>query len=413
MNFKRKILIILIIILIMQFILTTLSEGKEIITKEILLAEEGQIVPNSNQEMQIYSDAVVLIEGKTGKVLFEKNMNERRYPASTTKILTAILAIEKCDLNELATASDQAVNTIKSGYTIANIQVGETFTIEQLLNVLMLQSANEAANVIAEHISGSVSEFAKLMNEKAKEIGCTNTNFVNANGAHDENHYSTAYDMALIAKYCMKNEIFRTFANKMECSLPMTDLWQQKINELKEKGKDEQPERVFKNTNKLLIPDNMYYYPYCTGMKTGFTTPAKNCLISSANKDGFETIVVVLHAEATEEGLSARYLDTINLFEYAYNNFSIEEILEEYDMIEHEEDEKNLVIGSIEENDNDDKNNINEIAISSETIKILLGISIIVIVFIIIRKKGKRAAYRRNLNLKNLYNKKYEGYNTK
>ncbi len=399
MNFRKKIIIFFIVILVM---LTNLSHGKELNSKEeIILAEEiNEIVPNDeiqeNQGMQIYSDSVILMEQKTGKVLFEKNMNERRYPASTTKILTAIIAIEKCDLNEIATASEQAVNAIKSGYTIANIQPGESFTIEQLLDVLMLQSANEAANVIAEHISGSTSEFAKLMNEKAKEIGCMNTNFVNANGAHNENHYSTAYDMALIARYCMKNETFRKFANKMECSLPMTEIWQQKIDELKEKGKDEEPNRSFKNTNKLLIPDNMYYYPYCTGMKTGFTTPAKNCLIASSNKNNFETIVVVLHAEATEEGLSARYLDTINLFEYAYNNFNIENILEEYDMIEHKVEElnQNLVIGSTNNDSNDD--NKKDIIFNQESIKIGIGILIVIIAFIIItRRKGKHT-YKKN-----------------
>ena len=250
--------------------------------------------------LKIYSEAAILIEKTTGKILYEKNAYEKKYPASTTKILTAILVIENSDLNEKATASSYAINSIKSGYSIADIQVGESFTIEELLSVMLLQSANEAANILAEHVSGSIEEFTKLMNQKAKEIGCRNTNFVNANGAHNENHYSTAYDMAKIASYCMKNEIFTRIASKMECSLPTTEKWQE--------------ERKFYNTNNLMDSTSRYYYPYCTGLKSGFTTPAKNCLVATSNKNGFELISVILHAETTEEGLSARYLDTINLF---------------------------------------------------------------------------------------------------
>ena len=254
-----------------------------------------------------------------GKVLYEKDMHSRKYPASTTKILTAIIALEKCDLNEIATASHSAVFSVKSGYSIANIQEGESFTIGELLDVLMLQSANEAANVIAEHISGSVGEFAKLMNQKAKEIGCLDSNFVNANGAHNDNHYSTAYDLALIARYCMQNEEFRKIVIKRECSLPTTEIYTEP--------------RIFRNTNSLMQENSRYYYPYCNGIKTGFTTPAKNCLISSSNKNNFELISVILHAEATEDGLSARYLDTINLFEYGYNNYNQDDILVEYNML--------------------------------------------------------------------------------
>lgn len=290
-----------------------------------------------NDELKIYSEAAILIEATTGEILYEKDIYSRKYPASTTKILTAIIALEKCDLNEIAIASENAIMQIKSGYSIADIQVGESFSIGQLIDVMMIHSANEAANIIAEHISGSIEEFSKLMNQKAKEIGCLDSNFVNANGAHNDNHYSTAYDLAMIAKYCMKNEKFREIVTKMECELPITDIWDK--------------ERKFKNTNSLMLPENRYYYPYCNGIKTGFTTPAKNCLISSSNKDGFEVISVILHAEATEDGLSARYFDTINLFEYGYSNYKLEEILEKYDLINSSE-EKNDTAGTFyEQND--------------------------------------------------------------
>lgn len=286
----------------------------------MLLFQYGFCIQSKATEetLKIYSEAAILIEAETGEILFEKDIYARKYPASTTKILTAIIALEKCDLNERAVATNTAIFSVKSGYTIANIQEGESFTIGELLDVLMLQSANEAANIIAEHISGSIEEFSKLMNQKAKEIGCLDSNFVNANGAHSNNHYSTAYDLAMIAKYCMKNEKFREIITKESCSLQPTDLWQE--------------ERIFRNTNSLMNKDSKYYYETCNGIKTGFTTPAKNCLISSSNKDGFELISVILHAETTEDGQSARYVDTINLFEYGYNNFNKDEIFEEHDL---------------------------------------------------------------------------------
>lgn len=320
MKLKKIIFCFTIIFILVESIFGMVCKATN--DNEIIILNEKQqnikeIEKNvKNENLNIYSEAAILIEASTGKILYEKDIHARKYPASTTKILTAILAIENCDLNEKAVASYSAVHSIKSGYSIANIQVGEEFTISELLDVMLLQSANEAANVIAEHISGSMSEFANLMNKKAREIGCLDSNFINANGAHDENHYSTAYDLAMIAKYCMQNEEFKSRVSKMECSLPTTDIYSEP--------------RYFRNTNSLMLRESKYYYEYCTGIKTGFTTPAKNCLISSSNKYGFELISVILHAETTEDGQSARYLDTINLFEYGYENFRKDEILAQY-----------------------------------------------------------------------------------
>lgn len=359
---------------------------------------EEQISEEEQEEgMKIYSESAILIEAKTGKILYEKNIHDRKYPASTTKILTAILALEKCDLDEKATVSKNAINSLEDGYAKADIQIGETFTIAELLDVMMVQSANEAAVVIAEHISGSVSEFAKLMNQKAKEIGCTDSNFVNPNGMHNENHYSSAYDLALIAKYCMKNETFRKLANKMECSLPRTEYWQDE--QIEEHG-----ERNFKNTNKLLIEGNRYYYPYAIGIKTGFTTPAKNCLISASNKDGFETIAVVLHAETTEDGLSARYLDTINLFEYGYSNYKLEDIQKEYpaDMFK----EVSAVPDVEQENIEGIEKKFEtyaqkDVDLTIEVFEIAIGIVLIIIAFIMIfsNRKPRKGKHEYNENI--------------
>jgi len=267
----------------------------------------------------IESPAAILMDLNTGKILYEKNINKKMYPASLTKVMTAILALENCNLNEVATVSYDAVMSIASGYVTANLQIGEEVTVEQLLYVLMVGSANDSAVVLAEHISGSVEDFADLMNEKAKEIGCTSTNFLNPYGAHDENHYSTAYDLALMAKYAMQNETFRTLVSTTSYKLPITN-------------KYEKEDRLFTTTNALLMVSNNtradnYYYKYATGIKTGFTTPAKNCLIASANKGNLELLTVVLGAGQNDEGLSNRYLDTINLFEYGYDNYALREVI--------------------------------------------------------------------------------------
>lgn len=263
--------------------------------------------------------SALLMDSASGKILYEKNINEKRYPASLTKIMTAIIVLENCELSDIATVSYDAVMTLSSEYVTANLQEGEELTVEQLLYVLMVGSSNDAAIVLAEHVAGSIENFSNLMNEKAKELGCTSTNFVNPNGVHDENHYTTAYDLSIIARYAMKNETFRTLVSTTSYKLPVTN-------------KYDREDRIFRTTNLLLLLDNSnradnYYYKYATGIKTGFTTPAGDCLIACANKDGLELITVVLGGKQTNDGLSQRYLDTISLFEYGYNNYSLKEVI--------------------------------------------------------------------------------------
>lgn len=276
---------------------------------------------NANEESvpNISSPSAILMDLNTGKILYEKNIDQKMYPASLTKVMTAVIVLENCDLNDIATVSYDAVMSLSSGYVTANLQIGEELTVEQLLYVLMVGSSNDAAIVLAEHVSGSVEEFAKLMNEKAEEIGCTSTHFVNPNGAHDEDHYSTAHDLALIAKYAMKNKDFRTIVSTTSYKLPATN-------------KYDKEDRLFTTTNALLMVNNNtradnYYYKYATGIKTGFTTPAGNCLIASANKGDLELMTVVLGAGENSQGLSGRYIDTINLFEYGYDNYTLREVI--------------------------------------------------------------------------------------
>lgn len=290
---------ILIFIILILFNLTSISFGE-------------------TTEITTYSPTCLLMETTTGKVIYQKNGYEKTYPASTTKIMTAILTLEHCNLTDIATASYKAVYSVPVGYSNANIQVGEELTINQLLNVLLVNSANEAANILAEHIAGSVDSFATMMNAKAKEIGCLNTHFVNANGVHNENHYTTAYDLALMGKYAMKNEKFRELVSTTFYTLPATNKYATN-------------DRVFGTTNELLKKDTRdsvdnYYYEYCTGIKTGYTNAAKSCIVSSAKKDGIEYIVVILGAGTTDNGLSARYLDCKNLFNYAFKNYTVKKI---------------------------------------------------------------------------------------
>ena len=272
---------------------------------------------NSNS-LNVNCESAILIDNKTGKILYGKNENEKKYPASTTKILTAIIAIENCNLDDKVTVSYNAISTVPSGYSVAALQVGEELTVEQLLQVLLIHSANDAANVLAEHIGGTIESFAAIMNTKLEEIGCKNTHFTNPSGKHDDNHYTTAYDLALIMQYCMKNSTFRSIAGSKSCIIPQTNKYEQ---------------RVFTNTNELLTVDTRnvasnYYYQYAIAGKTGYTSQAKNCLVSCANKDNFELICVVLGAKQDYTGLSYRFTETKKIFEYGYNTYTIKKIRE-------------------------------------------------------------------------------------
>lgn len=266
----------------------------------------------------VYSPACILMDADSGKILYSKNANTRMYPASTTKIMTAILTLENCKLSDTAVASHNSVYSIPYGYSVATIQEGEELTIEQLLNVLLIPSANDAAVVLAEHIAGSVESFSEMMNNKAVELGCKNTHFVNPNGIHNEDHYSTAYDLALMGKYAMQFDAFRTIVRKTSYALPATN-------------KYDKEDRLFNTTNDLIkknyssSPTN-YYYKYATGAKTGYTDPAKSCIVATATKDDISLIAVVLHAGSTDEGLSQRPIDCKTLFEYGFNNYSIKQI---------------------------------------------------------------------------------------
>lgn len=266
---------------------------------------------------ELVSRAAILMDNKTNKILYDKNSNERMFPASTTKILTAILVLENCDLNEIITASYDAVMSIPEGYVTANIDGDEQLTVEQLLQLLLVHSANDAANVLAEYVGGSIESFVSMMNTKVNELGLTNTHFTNAYGLQDDNHYTTAYDLSVIMQYCLKNDDFRRIAGSASCSIPATN---------------KSDVRSYTSTNQLLVPSNPNYYSYVTVGKTGFTTEAGECLVSCAYKNDLELICVVLGGTVVD-GVSTRFSESKTLYEYGFNNFSLKNIANPGDII--------------------------------------------------------------------------------
>ena len=269
---------------------------------------------NDSNLLEIDSKAAILIDTKTNKILYEKNSNKRMYPASTTKIMTAIIVLENSNLNDIVTASQNAVTFLGPEYSSANIKYGEQLTISQLLELLLVHSANDASLVLAEYIGGSINSFISIMNTKAYELGLNNTNFTNTYGGHDENHYTTASDLSKIMKYCIKNENFRKLSSKASCSIPATN-----VSDV----------RQYNSTNELIIPNTTNYYPYITCGKTGFTTPAGECLVASSFKNDIELISITLGGYTP----SSRFKDTKKLLEYGYSNYSLRHIIKENDLI--------------------------------------------------------------------------------
>ena len=267
----------------------------------------AQTVPASQywpEEISVNSPNAIVMEMNTGTILYDKNSKEARYPASITKIMTTMLALENSELNEMVTFSDEAIdNTEGSG--IAR-DYGEQMTMEDCLYAIMLESANECAYAVAEHISGSIEAFADLMNAKAKEVGCVNTNFVNPHGLHDDNHYTCCYDMALIAKAAYENETFRIITSTKARMIPPTN-----------KHAEETP---LQNHNKLLhrYQKGNYVYEYCTGGKTGYTTNANATLVTFAEKDGMALVCVVMNTDGVSE-----WTDSRALFDYCFDNFQL------------------------------------------------------------------------------------------
>ncbi len=249
------------------------------------------------------AESAILIEAETGTVLYSKNIHQRQYPASTTKILTALIASERCGMDETVTFSHDAVfDTPRDSSHIA-MNPGEELSMEQSLNAILIRSANEVCYAVAEHITETTdwSVFAGIMNERAAELGCLDSHFVNPNGLPDEEHYTTAYDLAMIGRAFFANEMLCKITLSRRIDFPPTE---------------KLPSGKLENNIMKIIPTGEYAYEYIVGCKTGYTDAARSCLVSSAEKDGLKLICVVMHDEAPWQ-----YLDTIALFEYGFSNF--------------------------------------------------------------------------------------------
>ena len=249
----------------------------------------------SPEEMKIQAKAAILVDisSDTPEILFEQNAHDQMYPASITKVMTALLVLEAVDsgklsLDQVVSGSENITSDLESDGSTQNIQPGEEMTIENLLYCMIVSSANEASNILAEAVDGSLSAFHAHMNQRAKELGCENTQFVNAHGLPSTSHYSTAYDIFLICQEAMKHPTFQTICSTKSYTVPATNI---------------SDERRLSTTNYLISNQRVggYYYSYATGIKTGSTGQAGYCLASSATKNGRSVIGVVLGAENLEQ----------------------------------------------------------------------------------------------------------------
>ena len=272
---------------------------------------------------ELHCEAMLLVDANTGKPVFEKNAQQEMYPASLTKIMTALLVLEAVDdgrlsLDQQLTASESAMAGLDADGSSADIQAGEILTVEQLLECMLIVSANEACNILAEAVSGSVSAFVDDMNEKAAALGCQHTHFVNPNGLHDSQHYTSAWDLYLITAEAMKHEDFLRISDTARATIPATNLSE---------------ERHLYTTNYLIDTWRSlgYIYPDAHGIKTGSTDEAGHCLVSSATRGSLSFISVALGGPRVtlEDGEIRTYsfYDTGKMFDWAFDSFSYQTVL--------------------------------------------------------------------------------------
>lgn len=259
----------------------------------------------------------IILEFESGRILYEKNINEKMFMASTTKILTAITVIENCNIDDIVTVSDKTIGVEGSSIYL---EAGEKLSIKDLLYGLMLRSGNDCAETLAVYCSGSIQNFAELMNATAKRIGAFNSNFVNPHGLHDDNHYTTAYDLALISRYAMKNQIFREIVSTESIQIPFST----------------------RNTKRFLINKNKMLKEFdgSTGIKTGYTKKAGRCLVSSCFRNGMELICVVLNCPPMFERSKTLMTECFN----KYKNYKLFESDDIVDFIKTDSEDCGLYI---------------------------------------------------------------------
>ena len=267
----------------------------------------AQETANELSPPQLHSAAGIVMDADTGQVLYGQNIHTQLYPASITKIVTLLLAMEKGDPNDIVTMTDEGVFSVPRGTTHIALTTGEKIRLEQLEYAMMVESANDAANGIAIHLAGSIEKFAQMMNEKAQEIGAVNSHFTNANGLPDSGHYTTVYDMALFTKEAMEYPQFASLAGTLSYEIPSTN---------------KQPEtRILSNRQYMLWPQ--YIYEGAFAGKTGWTEEAAKTLVTCVERDGVKLICVVMKSKGI---VDAEFVDSTNLLDYCYDNFHRETI---------------------------------------------------------------------------------------
>lgn len=272
-------------------------------------AEERKLLPIQSNQIEnwpvgpaVSAQSAIVMEAGTGTILYAKNIDEKAYPASTTKLMTCLLAIENAEMNETVTFSHDAVFSLESGSSNIGIDEGQALSMEESLYAILTASANEVANGVAEHIAGSMDAFADMMNEKAAELGCKNTHFVNAHGLYDDEHYTTAYDLALIARAFFKNDRLAKIGNTASYHFYPTA---------------SQPDDfIVRNKHKLI--NGEISYEGIKGGKTGYTDEARQTLVTCAEQNGMKLICVVMKEESPDQ-----FYDTVTLLDYGFTNFSI------------------------------------------------------------------------------------------
>ena len=272
---------------------------------------------NATADLQLQCKSAILIDANHGQILYEQHAYEKAFPASLTKIMTMLLTLEAIDAGTISTdtmvtVSDYAAQIDFAGESTADLKSGEQLSVIDLLYCLMLPSANDAAKALAEHIGGSVDSFVEMMNRRAAELGCQNTQFLNPNGVQEQEHYSCAYDIALMFRQAMSYELFLKIIGTAEYTISATNLSEA---------------RTFQNTNGLIseLHSSGYVYDKCIGGKTGSTLSAGKCLVSAANNGEFSIISVIMGSDSivvqdgsTREG---HFVETTRLFEYGFQNF--------------------------------------------------------------------------------------------
>ena len=257
-------------------------------------------------QLNIYSEAYVVMDAKTGQVLIEKNMNKKEYPASITKILTAALGLELCSPDDSITVSQESVNDIWQWGETTHIALepGETITLRDALYGAMIESANDCANAIAQCVSGNLSDFTEQMNQKVQELRLTGTHFTNAHGLPDDEHYTTAYDMAMITRWALSVDGFTDYFDATSYTIPKTN----KKDTVRNIG-----------THHHMLVDSAYYYEYAMGGKLGWTTEAQHTIVTWAEKDGLSLICVCLNCSDKW----GKYKDSIALFDYCFDRYGM------------------------------------------------------------------------------------------